>query len=379
MNREAKKPRFVDRSRLWWHTNLSKLMSSPRFINGALWFWPTRFIARRQASELFDLVSGFVYSQVLSAAVKLQLFDVLKQPKTLSAVCVETGLSTTAATRLLRATTALKLTKVLPAHHYGLGRLGNAMIGNAGLQALVAHHDMLYRDLSMPTTLFTNPGSTSLGEYWAYSRSDQSTIDQTTANEVSDYSNLMAISQPMISEQVLQSYSFSQHHSVMDVGGGTGRFLQALRQRYPTLKLGLFDLPAVSECHQDTLLNQLNIKQHRGDFLHDPLPAVSDLITLVRILHDHNDAAVMVLLNNIYRALPEHGTLLIAEPMSDGAGAERVGEAYFNVYFLAMGKGEPRSSARLKSMLLETGFTEVRVVNTPLPLLCTVMTAQKST
>ncbi|MEM7256153.1 MAG: methyltransferase [Pseudomonadota bacterium] len=354
-------------------------MSSPRFINRALSFWPTRFIARRQASELFDLVSGFVYSQVLSAAVRLQLFDVLKQPKTLTTICAETGLSATAAKRLLRATTALKLTRDLPAHHYGLARLGNAMIGNEGLQALVAHHDMLYCDLSKPASIFTDTGSTSLGEYWAYSRADQTTTDHTTASEVSDYSNLMAASQPMISEQVLQSYSFSRHHSVMDVGGGTGRFLQAVRQRYPILQLGLFDLPAVSEVRDCTHQNQLNIEQHTGDFLHDRLPVVADLITLVRILHDHNDAAVMVLLKNIYHALPDRGSLLIAEPMSDGAGAERVGEAYFNVYFLAMGKGEPRSSVRLKSMLYETGFTEVRVINTRLPLLCTVMTAQKNT
>ena len=378
MSTDSYKPGFIDRCRLRWHARVSALMSSPRFMNSALSFWPTRLIARRQASELFDLVSGFVYSQVLSAAVKLQLFDVLKQPKSLSAVCVETGLSATAAKRLLRATTALKLTSALPANHYGLGRLGNAMIGNAGLQALVAHHDMLYRDLSMPASLFTDPGSTRLGQYWAYSRADQTTTDQTTANEVSDYSSLMAASQPMISEQVLHSYSFSSHQSVMDVGGGTGRFLQALRHRYPELQLGLFDLPAVNEVRDSAMLSQLNIEQHSGDFLHDRLPAVADLITLVRILHDHNDAAVMVLLKNIYRALPKQGTLLIAEPMSDGAGAERVGEAYFNLYFLAMGKGEPRSSARLNTMLLEAGFTEVRIVSTRLPLLCTVMTAKKS-
>ncbi len=356
---------------------LSRWMSSPRFAARALAFWPTRFVARRRASELFDLISGFVYSQVLHAAVRLRLFETLRTPSTLTTVSSKTGLSEAAASRLLRATTALDLTTELPAGHYGLGRLGAVLAGDSGLQALIQHHDMLYRDLTEPTQLFVANQRTTLGDYWAYSRSNQTISDHSSAAQVSDYSGLMAASQPMISAQILDSYDFTAHSQVMDIGGGTGRFLLALRQRYPQLQLTLFDLAAVVAVSDQSQLDAQQIQLQSGDFLHDPLPGAADLITLVRILHDHNDEAVAVLLQRIFDVLPDNGTLLIAEPMSDARHTRRVGEAYFNMYFLAMGKGDPRTVGRLRTMLQRTGFCEVRVRSTTLPLICTVITATK--
>ncbi len=38
------------------------------------------------------------------------------------------------------------------------------------------------------------------------------------------------------------------------------------------------------------------IAAHGGSFRDDPIPAGADLITLVRILHDHDDAVVRALL-----------------------------------------------------------------------------------
>jgi demethylspheroidene O-methyltransferase len=53
------------------------LLQSPRFRRRAAAFPLTRPIARHHARSLFDLVAGFVYSQVLLACVQLRLFDVL--------------------------------------------------------------------------------------------------------------------------------------------------------------------------------------------------------------------------------------------------------------------------------------------------------------
>ena len=80
-----------------------------------------------------------------------------------------------------------------------------------------------------------------------------------------------------------------------------------------------------------------------GDFLAEPIPPGSDLITLVRILHDHDDAGVATLLRAIRAALPADGTLLIGEPMAGGRRRERVGDVYFAFYLLAMGRGRARS------------------------------------
>ena len=83
-----------------------------------------------------------------------------------------------------------------------------------------------------------------------------------------------------------------------------------------------------------------------GDFLADPLPTGADVVSLVRVVHDHDDDAALAILRAARQALPPDGTLLLAEPMAGAAGAEPVGDAYFGFYLLAMGSGRPRTAAR---------------------------------
>ena len=76
------------------------------------------------------------------------------------------------------------------------------------------------------------------------------------------------------------------------------------------------------------------------------LPAGADLITLVRVLHDHDDQPAMALLRAVRRALPRGGRVVLAEPMTGVRGAIPGTEAYFAFYLLAMGQGRARSAAR---------------------------------
>ena len=62
---------------------LYRLIASPGFRRFAARFPLTRPIARRRARAVFDLVSGFVYSQVLLACVRLGVLELLAaQPLT---------------------------------------------------------------------------------------------------------------------------------------------------------------------------------------------------------------------------------------------------------------------------------------------------------
>lgn len=63
------------------------------------------------------------------------------------------------------------------------------------------------------------------------------------------------------------------------------------------------------------------------------------MITLVRILLDHDDASVLRLLHKVKQVLQPGGVLLIVEPFSGVRGAETVGDVYFGLYLRAMGRG----------------------------------------
>jgi demethylspheroidene O-methyltransferase len=112
-----------------------------------------------------------------------------------------------------------------------------------------------------------------------------------------------------------------------------------------------------------------------GSFFDDPLPGGADVVTLVRVLHDHDDTGALQLLRAVHAALPAGGMLVVAEPMSETAGAKAMGDAYFGFYLLAMGRGRPRSAERISELLREVGFVAVRQRATAMPLQVSLITA----
>jgi len=370
---------WVDR----WLSWRDRLLASPVFQRRAAAFALTRPVARRHARDLFDLVAGFVYSQVLLACVQLRVFDLLAEgPQTLEHLARRLALPLDAAQRLLDAAVSLRLLEQRSGQRYGLGELGAPMVGNAAVAAMVEHHAALYADLADPVRLLRaskqERSHNALARYWAY---DEAGSRGVADERVSTYSALMAASQPLVADQILDAYALQQHQCVLDVGGGDGRFLVAAARRAPSLRLMLADLPAVAE-QARSRFQAAGIAQRASvfglDFLSDALPTGADIASLVRVLHDHDDEAAMTILRAVHAALPAGGTLLLAEPMAGTPGAEAMGDAYFGFYLHAMGRGRPRRMAEQRAMLNAAGFESVRAVPTHLPLQTQLLVARRA-
>lgn len=365
-----------DRWLLWRNRQLA----SPRFQRRAARFPLTRPVARRRAAELFDLVAGFVYSQVLLACVRLRLFDRLHDaPQTAQSLAKALDMDVPATERLLQAACALQLLQRFSEGRYGLGVLGAPMVGHVALHAMVEHHTALYADLSDPVALLRDQtGPRRLAGYWPYG--DAAAPQQLEAGRVAPYSTLMSASQPLVASEILDNYDLSVHRKLLDIGGGEGRFLIAAAQRAPDLALELFDLPAVAQRAQAALEAAGlggRARTHGGDFFNEPLPYGADLVTLVRVVHDHNDGPVTRLLRAAHTALVPGGTLLLAEPMAGTRSAQAMGDAYFGFYLLAMGHGQPRTAERLTQMLEQAGFAQVRRLHNAMPLQTGILLARK--
>ena len=364
---------LLDRLRDW----RDRRLADPKFRLALLANPLTRGYARRRAKAMLDLCAGFAYSQTLLACVQLKLFDHLRAgPQSVEELAPKLGLELSAARRLLEAATSLKLAARRGDGRYGLGDLGAALIGTPEALALIEHQPIFYADLADPVALLKGETETQLSGYWPYSTG--AAPQALGAEEVAPYSALMAASNPLWSETALAAYDIGRHRRLLDVGGGEGVFLVAAATRAPDLGLMLFDLPAVAERARARLTaaglaNRAQI--FAGDFLKDPLPQGADAISLVRIVHDHDDASALALLRNVRRALPENGTLLIVEAISDAKGAEALC-AYYAFYTLAMGRGEPRRFAEIAALLTQAGFASVRLVETPLPTATSLIVAK---
>jgi demethylspheroidene O-methyltransferase len=355
------------------------ILANPDFQRFAGTFALTRPIARRRAGALFDLCAGFVYSQILLACVRLRLLDHLADgPLSVDDVASRLSLSSASTRLLLDAAASLKLAQRRSGDRYGLGPLGAALLGNPGVVAMIDHHAMLYGDLTDPVALLRgDTGAGQLAAYWPYAKGEKPA--DLPREAIAPYTALMSASQPMIAQEVLRAYSFHHHRRLLDVGGGDGTFISAVAASVPKLRCVLFDLPAVADRASERFRSDGLASRAvaiGGSFLDGRLPEGADIVSLVRVIHDHDDDTVMALLRAVRRVIPDHGTLLIAEPICGVRGTESIGDAYFAFYLLAMGSGRPRTFARLKTMLEQAGFGDIALRPAGMPMLTSVITAR---
>lgn len=363
-----------------WRAWRDRLLCSPRFQRFATAFAPTRPIARRRARDLFDLCAGFVYTQVLYSCVRLKVFEsVAAQPLSLDELAACAQLPPAGAERLVRAAVALRLLEAREGARYGLGALGAALLGNPGVLAMVEHHALLYADLGDPLPLLRGERQErALSSYWAYAEGAQPAA--LTAEQVAPYSALMSASQHFVAGEILAAYPFTRHRRMLDVGGGEGTFAISAAHAAPALQLVVFDLPAVAERARAKLAAaglDGRVSAVGGSFVDDALPTGADLVTLIRVAYDHDDARVQALLTKIHAALPPDGTLLLAEPMRSDAGDDPMADAYFGFYLLAMGRGRARSFAEFQGLLTRAGFTRIERLRSRAPLLTSLITARR--
>ncbi len=355
-----------------------RMCANERFLHWVATFPLTRRTAQRNARTAFDLCAGFVYSQILAACIELGLLEVLRErPRTTTDLAALCNVPLENMERLLAAAASLDLVSRRARGRWGLGTAGAGIAGSPGLADMIKHHALLYADLRDPVALLRNQvPERRLAGYWPYAEAASPGALQ--SSKIDAYSTLMARSQVMISRDVIDAYPLRNHKRLLDVGGGKGAFLSAVSKAVPTLELALFDLPAVASLAQQTLeVGHLagRVEIFGGDFFRDALPSGADIVSLVRILHDHDDHAAMQLLRNIHKALPPGGVLLLAEPMSATPGGETMGDAYFGFYLLAMGSGRPRTAEEITGMLRAVGFTRVRLLRTARPMLVRAIAA----
>ncbi len=367
-------------ARLTWRTRWAqrrnRILGSPSFQRWAARTPGFRAIARRKAAGQFDLIAGFVYTQITHIFVQTSLLGFLGEgPRTTSAIAGFLGFDIDATDRILRAGRALELAESPQRGLWLLGKVGAALSPNEGALAMIRHHALVYQDLADPLAVFSGgrPGNTRLSAFWTYASQQDG-----QARSAMPYSDLMRATQPMVWEQIIGAYPFAAHRRMLDIGGGSGAFVEAVGQAAPGLELGLFDLPDVVSFAKERLAaseagNRVHV--HGGSFLRDRLPTGYDLMTLVRILHDHDDEDAAFLLRNIRELLPPRGRLLIVEPMAETRGAERMGDAYFGLYLWLMGSGRPRSARTNRQMLEMAGFTSVKEIPTPLPMVAKALVA----
>jgi demethylspheroidene O-methyltransferase len=359
---------------IWSAGWFARLVARPRFqaVASALPFG--RGMAKRDGAEIFDILQGFVASQVLAALIEMDILRrLLDGPQTAESIGFSHNIPTDRMDQLLRAGAALGLLRLRRDGRYVVARKGAAILGVPGLENMIRHNREFYADMADPAALLRGEGETHLARFWPYVFGAGGEIESDVAER---YSNLMAESQVLVARDTLRMLPLKGAGRVMDVGGGSGVFLSEVLRRDAQAEGLLFDLPQVMSSARARLAQaglEARVTLHGGDFRTDPLPHGADTISLIRVLYDHDDATVTHLLSRVFDALPPGGRLVVSEPMSGGAAPDRAGDVYFAFYTMAMGTGRVRSAERIGEMCRAAGFEGVRIPRAPRPYITSAL------
>ena len=319
-----------------------------------------------------------MHSQALLALVELRVLHFLQHgPASAASLAPKCNLAPDRMQLLLQSGASLGMLKRRRDDRFALSVRGAAFLAVPGLEAMVRHHPVLYRDLADPVAFLRGETSPELAQFWPYVFGAGGATDPAVT---ALYSGLMTDSQGLVAEDTLRLVDLSSVKHLLDVGGGAGAFLTAVGMRFPMLHISLFDLPAVvataaSRMSLGGVKNPLTI--YPGSFRDDSLPRGADAISLVRVLYDHADETVAQLLNDVFSALPAGGLLIVSEPMSGGAKPDRATDSYFAFYTAAMQTGRTRSGAEIAALMKVAGFTDITVIKGFRPFVTSVVTARR--
>jgi 3-hydroxy-5-methyl-1-naphthoate 3-O-methyltransferase len=119
----------------------------------------------------------------------------------------------------------------------------------------------------------------------------------------------------MVGHALAAAYDFSKHHTLLDLGGGTGAYSLALCRKYERLRAVVFDLPPVARlASQFVAASGLRgrVEVCAGDFKEDALPEGFDAALLADLLSVASEETNRRLLREIYERLPGGGAVIVS-------------------------------------------------------------------
>jgi hypothetical protein len=309
---------------------------------------------------LAESLEGALVYRCLSLVAELGVADQLADgPLALDALAGQCQADALALGRVLRLLVPHGVFHEAPAGVFALGLAGN------GLRSAVAGsvRDRLragWQDLAWA----------SYGQLPAAVRSGRPAFDLAFGMPVFDYfaahpehgaafDRAMARVSAPEDEAIAASFDFASCRRVIDVGGGRGGLLRAVRARYPSVQATLFDRAGVIDG-----ADLPAITLQAGDFF-TAVPGGADLYLLKRILHDWCDDDAVLILRNVRAALggSGQGVLVIEALVSEGNQRDPV--KVQDVSMLALTPGRERRLAEFAGLFAAAGL---RLAAPPVPV-----------
>jgi SAM-dependent methyltransferase len=156
---------------------------------------------------------------------------------------------------------------------------------------------------------------------------------------------------------LVEAYDFSQHRRLLDLGGGTGSFVEVCASRHPHLRGTLFDIApemARKRFAGKGLAERFAVVE--GDFFVDPIPEGHDVLLLSSIMHYYQPEQDLLVLRRARQACAPGTRLLLVDYWLDPTRTRPLFNALMAGEFLVVDGGDSYSVEQAQGWLAETGW-----------------------
>lgn len=307
------------------------------------------------------MVRGAWVTMSLRAACRLEVFDLLDEPRTTTELAALADADAGAMTRLARVLADLGLLVRLDD-----GRVSRTRTG----ETLCSGHPSGLRDLVLMQSWL--PNLAAWNHLTEAVRAGSSVYEQ--VNGVSSWQHLsehpdvgelfngaMARRAAGQVQALLAAVDLTEVNTVVDVGGGRGAMLAGLLQAHPHLTGIVADRPDVAtEADRAFETAGLASRAHAvaADFF-ESVPSGGDLYTISNVLHDWDDADCVRILRTVRAAIDEGSRLVVVERVLGvpGRTPEDARDLdLVDLHMLVMFGARERTVAEYDALLVRAGF-----------------------
>ena len=163
---------------------------------------------------------------------------------------------------------------------------------------------------------------------------------------------------------VAATYDFSKMNVVVDVGGGRGRLLATILERYPRLRGILFDQPhVIADARQ--ILEEVGVVDRCelvGGSFFVAVPAGGDAYVLRNIIHDWDDDQAVAILMSCRRSMTDGARLVLVERYLATDPREALLVRHADLEMLVNVGGRERTTDEYAALLARSGLRLARTI-----------------
>ena len=299
------------------------------------------------AARLARLADGYLVTQLLHVAVTLGVPDALAAgPRDAEELAAELGADPGALHRVLRGLAAEEVLEEVPDGRFALtetGQLLRAEVPDSLRGAVTARAQLYYGAVAgLPDAVRHGGTPFEIVHGRPFFEHLAAAPERLAAFQAS-----MADRSAREAGAVVAAYDLSGVGTVVDVGGGTGTLLAAVRERAPAADVLLFDRPEVAA--------RADLPAVGGDFFTE-VPGGADVYLLSRVLHDWDDEDAVRVLRACRRALRPDSVLLVVEAVLPERAVDDPAAVRMDLTVLVLLHGRERTAAEYAELFAAAGL-----------------------